>query len=1089
MFSSLVLRLGYHLRSGNVWGCKNTVGTMLEFLKNLLSPAGYMPHGQCYLWQTPLVGLHVVSNALIAIAYVSIPAMLVYFIRKRKDISFSSIFAMFGAFIVLCGIGHLLDIWTLWHPAYWLSGGVNALTALVSCYTALQLVNLLPQFLALKTPEALEALNQKLQVEILERQRAEETLRNIVTGTASATGKDFFPALVKHLAIALDVPHVIISEALGEPPEQLRILAAWTDQTLVENLTFPMAGSPCSSVIQSAQLCHYPEQLQQRFPNSTVVTTMQAESYLGMPLLSTAGRVIGNLCLLHTKPLAVDENRNALFKVFAARAAAELERQWLEQARKESYEALEFRVEERTSELLAINTTLETEIQERIAVEAELQRMAERERVTTHVILRIRQSLNLDDIFRTTTVELRQVIGCDRALIYRFNPDWSGKVVAESVAVDWNAIVPFRIDDPEVAKIAIEQPNCVVKRFNGSETLIQDTHLQETEGGTFRRQTRYCSVPDVYAADFDPCYLELLEALQARAYVIVPIFCGSQLWGLLAAYQNTAPRQWQDAEIRVVSQISSQLGVAVQQAELFAQTQQQSVALRQAKETADAASRAKSEFLANMSHELRTPLNAVLGFTQLMACDLSLTQTQQEHVCIINRSGAHLLKLINDVLEMSKIEAGRIALDVDRFNLRHLLHNLEEMLQLRAETKGLQLTFTCSDTVPQDVITDEGKLQQVLLNLLGNGIKFTQQGHVTLRIDSSGEQLTNVSSASASLYPQAQTTLLHFEVEDTGAGITPDEQNKLFKPFEQTSAGLSASEGTGLGLAISQKFVQLMGGEITVTSALNQGSTFAFVIPVDYVDAISTPVPLPLETIVGLAAGQPNYRLLIAEDNVTNRYLLSEMLRIPGFELKSADNGQEAIELCKQWQPHLILMDWRMPVMDGVEATGRIKADAQTKQTVIIALTASALEEQRHAFLAAGCDDFISKPFQRQMLFSKIGQHLGVEYLYQASDRHLAIPQRESYTRQQAEHLVRTKSSKADDLKLTLATLPEAWRRELKRAALEGSDSRILELLEQLSPSQAASKASLIQLAENFQFDQVLTLIALADAIGSDDQV
>lgn len=1060
---------------------------MLEFLKNLLSPDGYMPHGQCYLWQTPLVGLHVVSNALIAIAYFSIPMMLVYFIYKRRDIPFSFVFAMFGTFIVLCGTGHLLNLWTLWHPAYWLSGGVSALTALVSCYTALQLVNLLPQFLALKTPDALEALNQKLQAEILERQRAEETLRNIVTGTASATGKDFFPALVKHLAIALDVPHVIITEALGDPPEQLRVLAAWSNQTLVENFTFSLSDIPCGIAVQEAQPCYYPDTLQERFPNSASIKAMQAESYFGLPLLGTSGRVIGNLCLLHTQPLAVDENKNALFKVFAARAAAELERQWLEQARREAYEALEFRVEERTTELLEINTTLETEIQERIAAEAELQRMAERERVTTRVILRMRQSLDLDDVFSTTTVELRQAVRCDRALIYRFNPDWSGNVVAESVATGWEAIVPFRIDDPELAKIAIDQPNCVVKRFNGIETLIQDTYLQGNEGGRFRKKTGYCSVPDVYAAGFDTCYLELLEMLQARAYVIVPIFCGSQLWGLLATYQNSAPRQWQDAEIRVISQISSQLGVAVQQAELLAQTQQQSAALRQAKEIADAASRAKSEFLANMSHELRTPLNAVLGFTQLMACDLSLTQTQQEHVRIINRSGAHLLKLINDVLEMSKIEAGRIALDVDRFNLHHLLHNLEDMLRLRAETKGLQLLFACSDSVPQDVITDEGKLQQVLLNLLGNSIKFTQQGSVTLRVYSSDEPQTTNSLASASTFPQSQTMLLHFEVEDTGAGIAPNEQQKLFKPFEQTRAGLSASEGTGLGLAISQKFVHLMGGEITVTSELNQGSTFAFAIPVNYVEAIATPVSPPLETIVGLAAGQPTYRLLIAEDNVTNRYLLSEMLRIPGFELKWADNGQEAIELCKQWQPHLIFMDWRMPVMDGLEATRRIKADAQIDQTVIIALTASAFEEQRQAFLAAGCDDFISKPFQRHILFGKISQHLDVQYEHQVVDHDQATRQHEPYTSLQPEHMAQTNVSKTDSLKAILATLPEVWRLQLKRAALEGSDSRIFELLEQVPPLQAALKAALIKLAENFQFDQILTLIALADAIDTGD--
>ena len=1054
---------------------------MLESLRNLFLPNAYMPHGHCYLWQTPLVGLHLVSDALIAIAYFSIPAMLIYFIQKRKDIPFSKVFVLFGAFIVLCGTGHLLDIWTLWFPAYWLSGGVRALTALVSCYTALELITLVPQFLSLKTPEQLETINQQLQIEIVERQRAEDTLRNIVTGTASTTGKDFFPALVKHLAIALDVPYVMVTEILRSHPHQLRTLAVWANQSLMENITIPLEGNPCDAVIHQGQLRYYPDTLQERFPTSAIVRGLQAESYLGVPLVSASGDVIGNLCLLHTQPLAVDENKHAIVSVFAARAAAELERQWAEQARSEAYEALEFRVEERTTELIAINTTLETQIQERIAAEAELQHMAERERATTRVVLRMRQSLDLDDIFSTTTVELRQAMRCDRALIYRFNADWSGNVVAESVAANWSAIVSSHSDDPILEKVAVDQSGCIIKQLDGTAGFIQDTYLQVNEGGLYRGQANYCCVPDIYAAGFDVCYLELLESLQARAYIIVPIFCGSQLWGLLAAYQNAAPRQWQDAEIRVVSQISSQLGVAVQQAELFAKTQQQAVALQQAKEFADAANRAKSEFLANMSHELRTPLNAVLGFSQLMSCDLSLSPMQQEHLHIINRSGEHLLKLINNVLEMAKIEAGRISLDIDCFDLYTLLQNLEEMLQLRAETKHLQFTIEYPEDVPRLVLADEGKLQQILLNLLGNAIKFTQKGRVILRLAKGAEQ-----PQSSNILPLQQANsepqmILHFEVEDTGAGISLAEQKNLFKPFEQTGAGLVSTEGTGLGLAISQKFVQLMGGKIIVTSQPNQGSLFSFAIPVGYKPSIATSPPqTTTQTVIGLAPDQPLYRILIAEDNPTNRYLLTQILDLPGLELKEVSNGRDAIARCQEWRPHLILMDMRMPILNGIEATRQIKADAQMQSTIIIALTASAFEEQRQAFLAVGCDDFLSKPLQRRTLFNKISHHLGVRYLYAQSES-----AQSAYLKQRNQDITQLAGSA---LQNTLTELSEPWRMQLYHAALECRDSQVLELVQQMPPAYASLKKALTGLAEGFQFDQILSMLAMPEGAANETE-
>ncbi len=464
----------------------------------------------------------------------------------------------------------------------------------------------------------------------------------------------------------------------------------------------------------------------------------------------------------------------------------------------------------------------------------------------------------------------------------------------------------------------------------------------------------------------------------------------------------------------------------------------------QAKQSADDANRSKSEFLSNMSHELRTPLNAILGFTQILARDSKLSSSHQESLGIINRSGEHLLNLINDVLEMSKIEAGRLALKPASFDLHRLLQTLNEMLKLKAESKGLKLVFERSPDLPQYVVTDESKLRQVLINLLGNAIKFTENGRITLAI------------ASAELEDSSHQLL--FAVKDTGTGIDISEMDSLFQAFVQTASGRKSQEGTGLGLPISQQFVRLMGGEIAVSSTIGVGTTFQFEIPVKLADKSDKREYLtPTKRVIGLKPGHPQYRILVVEDRLENRQVLFKLLEPMGFDLCAAENGEQGIELWQSWQPHLIWMDMRMPVMDGYVATKRIKASAEGQATKIIALTASAFDEQRSQVMAAGCDDFVRKPFNSEEIFDKLAQYLGVEYIYED----IAMPKLPIVTQ--------------DLTPLDLDIMPQAWRQRLAEAAAQLSEDLILGLIEQVPNANLAD--GLKNLVNSFRFDKIIDLI------------
>jgi len=476
--------------------------------------------------------------------------------------------------------------------------------------------------------------------------------------------------------------------------------------------------------------------------------------------------------------------------------------------------------------------------------------------------------------------------------------------------------------------------------------------------------------------------------------------------------------------------------------------------LEDAKQAADSANRAKSTFLAHMSHEIRTPINAIMGFSQLMQRDDTLAPQQRQHLDVINRSGEHLLALITDVLEMSKIEAGRTTLNPTTFNLRCLLEDLDLMFRMRCDAKRLTFAVEGFGQVPQYVEADEGKLRQILINLLGNAVKFTETGGIVLRVRTAPEEAGGIR--------------LEAEVADTGPGIPEDEQKALFKPFQQTLNGRLMRSGTGLGLAICKEFVTLMGGDIVLDSRPGRGSIFKFHILAGEGELGAGEMSKQdSRRVKRLRPGQPAPRVLVADDEELSRSFLSKLLGEVGFETKCVVNGKETVEELEAWRPHLILMDTRMPVMDGCEAARRIRANGGGAEVKIIGVSAGAFAEDRREALAAGADDFLTKPFREVALFDKIKKLLGVEYEFEdgadgagsAGGAGAAAGGRSTVT------------AKA------VAALPAGFLKSMREAVIQADYDKIMGLIDGIARRRAPLAEGLRGLVERFEYNTLLGLL------------
>lgn len=1083
---------------------------------------------------------------------------------------------------------------------------------------------------------------------ITERKQQEEALQLMVQGTGSQTGDDFFHGCVRYLAQVLNVRYALVTRWADAAQTQVRTLAFWTGNDWAPEQQYAISNTPCEKVLHGNQ-CFYVDRVQECFPEDCELAQLDVQSYLGIPLMDKTGEIMGHLAVLDTAPMANDLYKNSILRIFAARAAAELERQLAHEALQNSMAQYRNLVETANCAILRWNTQGEIQFindygrklfgyeQESLLGRSvigtivapvsttgeDLQRLMadlcdRPENYTLHENENCRkngdvvwvawankpiydENGNLVEILSVGTdatarkqaeAALRekeqhlrliidnipqQVFWKDTNSIFQgCNSNWAQATGLNSPAEIVGKTDEDLLGDPHAAALihrqdreilATRQPllhhteilkspdnqriwldvskipildghnnpvgllgviENITKRKNAEEALnrqFQRALLLDIITQQIRRsldseeifrttaiqvgqmfKVSRCTIHS-YEAEPTPHlpfvseYLEpgqvSMQGLdigiaeseswqtvlnQDQAFVVQDIEAepGLAVWqplcrqysikslllirtsyqnepnGAISLQQCDRDRFWTKDEIELLEAVAAQVGIALAQARLLEQEKrasaslsQQNEQLAQAKQQAEEANRVKSQFLANMSHELRTPLNAILGFSQILSRDSNLSDEQRSNLNIINSSGEHLLNLIDDILDMSKIEAGQTHLNLNPFDLFHLLDSITDMMQLKATAKGIDLNLDYPPSLPRYIYGDEGKLRQVLINLLSNAIKFTQAGFVNLSVTQNSP-------------PVGETLRLCFVVEDTGPGIAPEEQDLLFRPFVQTETGRKSNTGTGLGLTISRRFVQLMGGDIEFESRLGVGTTFTVEVEVSLAPVHEIPQSHSQQRAIALAPNQPEYRILVVEDRWESRHLLVQLLKHIGFAVCEACNGKEAIAIWETWQPHLIWMDMRMPVMDGYEATKYIKSHLKGQATAIIALTASALEEERAIVLSAGCDDFTRKPWREEVILGKMSQYLGVHYIYEPLTP--VNPSQPSSTLNWQE------------MQAQLRQIDAAWIAQLHEAAMVADSEWIDRLIAELPPDFDLAIQGLAQLAHNFRCDRIMEL-------------
>ena len=692
-------------------------------------------------------------------------------------------------------------------------------------------------------------------------------------------------------------------------------------------------------------------------------------------------------------------------------------------------EALQGVIQEQTITLTLANQKLEQEILFRQQKEEELSRQHIRAQLFAEIVLKIRQSLKLEQILQTVVTEVRQFLQAERVLLFQLDAQ-GGNVVQEAVIDQKFSLLGQHIVDP----------------------CFGEKYLEKY------RQGRTSAIVDVEKSDLQTCHIEFLQQFSIQANLIVPIRKQQELWGLLIAHHCTSPRQWLSFEIEMLQQLSDQIGIALAQSQLLE-------ALKEAKEVAEVANRAKSTFVAQMSHELRTPLNGILGFTQILQRDPHVTSEQLGGIKTIHQCGSHLLNLIEDILDIAKIEAEKLELESSDWHFSDLLESIIAIIRLKAQNKGIVFNYQPQSSLPTLVRGDQKRLQQVLLNLLSNAVKFTKNGSVSFQVGyvkgwGDKEDKKEISQSPIT-NPQSPVTKIRFLVEDTGIGIPPDKLTEIFLPFQQAVDGQLAHQGTGLGLAISQNIIQKMGGEIKVRSELGKGSVFWFDVDLPEIASSHEVRSTNREhQIVGFKGNK--HKVLVIDDQTYNRAFIVQLLRPLGFEVIEATNEEEGWSQAQKHRPDLIVLDLVMPIVNGWSMAKRLREDCRFADVVILAVSASAISEEQFLSEQVDFNAFLTKPVPVDKLLELIKVYLKLEWIYQSSPSIVFSSDKKS-------------GNKEEDINLvgdSIVAPPAEELAILLELAKRGNIAGILEQaakIEGLTPQYLSFTKLIRQLAENFQ--------------------